>query len=127
VHEGEARLCGVGWDREGSATVYEGEARLCGVGWEREGSVTVQQSEACLCGVGWEREGSATVQQSEVGLCGVGPRAISDSYITSSPSPSLQESESDSAPLTLIPIAARMALSCILLSLSIASRILHAV
>ena len=32
MHEGEACLCKVGWEREGSATVYEGEARLCGVG-----------------------------------------------------------------------------------------------
>ena len=58
----------------------------------------------CVC-VGWDRE----------------------QLVTLTSSPSLQESESDSAPLTLIPIAARMALSCILLSLSIASRILHAV
>ena len=72
---------------------------------------------------------------------GVGARGIGDcnrvrcvyvgwdreQLVTLTSSPSLQESESDSAPLTLIPIAARMALSCILLSLSIASRILHAV
>ena len=68
----EARLCGVGWDREGSATVQQTEARLCGVGWDREGSATVQQTEARLCGVGWDREGSATVQQTEAHLCGVG-------------------------------------------------------
>ena len=42
MQQSEARLCGVGWDREGSVTVHEGEARLCGVGWDREGSATVQ-------------------------------------------------------------------------------------
>ena len=49
-------------------TVHEGEARLCGVGWDREGSATVQQRHICVKwgGTVWQAVCNKIRRQSDV-------------------------------------------------------------